>query len=146
MIAPLQRPVDSSGELVARLATQQRARETALRRLRRLRKKAAAEIDRLIAFLDQSDEYVMTELEETSEDEGAQCEDEGAEHDGREPDVDSEPSLGSIDPSMWGGDQTRWAAGGRRDLEEDPTESGIGDHDGLLEQVGCMDWTQTVMA
>ena len=64
MIIPLQRPADSSGELVARLAIQQRTRETALRRLRKLRKKAEAEIDRLIAFLDQSDEYVMTELED----------------------------------------------------------------------------------
>lgn len=104
------------------------------------------EIDRLIAFLDASDPYVMNELEEECEDEGAQCEDEGAEHDGREPDVDGEPSLGSIDPSMGGGDQTQWAAGCRRDLELDHAESGIGDRDGLLEQVGQQDWTRTVMA
>ncbi|AND89810.1 hypothetical protein [Bradyrhizobium diazoefficiens] len=114
--------------------------------LARLRKEAAAEITRLIAFLDASDPYVMTELEDECEDEGAQCEDEGAEHDGREPDVDAEPSLGSCDPSMWGGDQTRWASGGRRDLESDPAESGIGDHDGLLEQVGTQDWQQGAMA
>jgi hypothetical protein len=37
-------------------------------------------------------------------------------------------------------DQTRWAAGGRRDLELDDGDSGIGDHDGLLEQVGQPDW------
>ncbi|WP_409187595.1 hypothetical protein [Bradyrhizobium sp. RDM4] len=41
-----------------------------------------AEIDRLIAFLDQSDPYA-TELEDACEDEGAA--------------VDEEPSLGSFD-------------------------------------------------
>jgi hypothetical protein len=60
--------------------------------------------------------------------------------------ADDEPSLGSCDPSMGGGDQTRWGAGDRGDLEKDPTESGIGDHDGLLEQIGYRDWTHTVMA
>ncbi|WP_339033600.1 hypothetical protein WHZ78_17555 [Bradyrhizobium symbiodeficiens] len=137
----------STGELCTRLAAQERAREKALKRLAKLRKKAAAEITRLIAFLDASDPYVMTEHEEECEDEGAQCEDEGSEHDGREPDADDEPSLGGVDPSMGGGDQTRWAAGGRRDLESDPAESGIGDHDGLLEQGGQQrDWTCTVIA
>lgn len=137
----------SDGAFVtAGLAKQNREREKALRRLAKLRATAQAEIDRLIAFLDQSDPYVMTELEDECEDEGAQCEDEGTEHDGREPDLDDEPSLGSCDPSMGGGDQSRWASGGRRDLELDGADSGIGDHDGLLEQVGWQDWTQTVMA
>ncbi|UFW71222.1 hypothetical protein [Bradyrhizobium sp. WU425] len=61
-------------------------------------------------------------------------------------DADDEPSLGSCDPSMGGGDQTRWAIGDRRDLESDPTDSGIADQDGSLEQIGSGDWTQTVMA
>jgi hypothetical protein len=39
-------------------------------------------------------------------------------------------------------DQTAWAAGGRRDLEQDLAESGIGDADGLHEQVGTQDWQQ----
>jgi hypothetical protein len=43
-------------------------------------------------------------------------------------------------------DQTRWAAGDRRDLEQDPAESGIGDDDGLAEQVGSQDWQQGAMA
>lgn len=51
-------------------------------RLARLRKEARAEIHRLITFLDQSDPYVMTELEEQDE---------------REEGGDSEPSLGSFD-------------------------------------------------
>jgi hypothetical protein len=37
-------------------------------------------------------------------------------------------------------DQTRWAGGDRRDLELDAAESGIGDYEGLLEQVGSQDW------
>jgi hypothetical protein len=40
----------------------------------------------------------------------------------------------------------RWASGGRQDLEQDHAESGIGDHDGLLEQIGWRDWQHTVMA
>jgi hypothetical protein len=37
-------------------------------------------------------------------------------------------------------------AGGRRDLELDGAESGIGDADGLHEQVGTQDWQQGAMA
>ncbi|MDA9423648.1 hypothetical protein [Bradyrhizobium sp. CCBAU 53380] len=61
------------------MARQERAREKALKRLARLRREAAAEITRLIAFLDASDPYVMNELEEECEDEGAQCEGGGGE-------------------------------------------------------------------
>jgi len=59
--------------------------------------------------------------------------------------ADDEPSLGSCDPSMWAGDQTLWASGGRDDREQDDGDSGIADRDGLLEQIGQRDWTQTVM-
>jgi hypothetical protein len=52
---------------------------------------------------------------------------------GEEEDNDpAEPALGSLD----GVDQTNWAKGGPADLEVDGSESGIGDNDGLLEQVG----------
>lgn len=129
--------------LNANLITQERSRREAIATLQKLRREARDEISRLIQFLDQSDPYVMTELEHECEDEGGQCEDEGAEHDGREPDVDEEPSLGSLDHNHT---QERWAAGGRRDLEEDHAESGIGDLDGLLEQVGTQDWQQGGMA
>jgi hypothetical protein len=103
-------PAESTRAILSGLAIQERERETSLQRLARLRKEASAEIDRLIAFLDQSDPYVMTELEEECEDEGAQCEDEGAEHDGREPNVDDEPSLCGV--TVTPGD-------GGRDLEAD---------------------------
>ncbi|MBR0764226.1 hypothetical protein [Bradyrhizobium japonicum] len=136
-------PADATRAILPGLAMQQRERETSLQRLARLRKEASAEIERLIAFLDQSDPYVTTELEDECEDEGAQCEDEGAEHDGREPDADVEPCLGSLDHNHT---QDRWAAGSRRDLELDSAESGIADLDGLLEQVGTQDWQQGAMA
>ncbi|MGY3358850.1 hypothetical protein ACVWZK_005513 [Bradyrhizobium sp. GM0.4] len=61
-----------------------------------------------------------------------------------EPDPDLEPSLGSLGEHHT--DQTRWAAGDRRELEQDPAESGVGDLDGLLEQVGSQDWQQGAMA
>ncbi|MDN4982290.1 hypothetical protein QY049_03510 [Bradyrhizobium sp. WYCCWR 13022] len=78
------------------LAAQERSREKALRRLRRLRKWASAEIERLLAFLDQSDEYVQTELED---DISADLEEVG----------DDEPSLGSPDRLT---EQFRWAGSG----------------------------------
>lgn len=69
------------------LAVQEQARETALTDLARLRKEAMAEIDRLIAFLDASDTYVMNELEpDGTEDEDSDPGEDGA---------DDEPSLGS---------------------------------------------------
>ncbi|MCK1721321.1 hypothetical protein [Bradyrhizobium sp. 141] len=55
----------------------------------------------MIAFLDASDIYVITELEE-------QCEDEGAAG-------DQEPSLGSTNSS----NQERWAVGCTDDTEQE---------------------------
>ncbi|WP_369723646.1 hypothetical protein AB8Z38_06705 [Bradyrhizobium sp. LLZ17] len=84
----------------------------------------------------------MTELEDDIsadlEDDNPAEHDDPAEHDGSD-----EPSLGSLDHHH---SQERWAAGGRRDLEQDHAESGIADHDGLLEQIGREDWQHTVMA
>lgn len=51
--------------------------------------------------------------------------------------ADDEPALGSLDHRH---SQEHWATGDRRDLEHDGAESGIGDHDGLLEQIGRQDW------
>lgn len=128
-------PAESTPAILDGLGIQQHLTATALSDVARIRKEAHAEIGRLISFLDQSDEYVMTELEEESEDEGAQCQggggEEGCEDEGADK-SDGEPSLGSCDPSMGGGDQTRWAAGDRRDLEDDPTESGIAGRTGSI--------------
>jgi hypothetical protein len=149
----------------------------------RLRKDARDEIDRLIRFLDKTDDYVSRELED-DDDREAIGDDEpslgsfdlmtdqskswlrmqgafGAEDDAEQDDADAEPSLGSVErsPSIAGwrdgpnptGDQTQWAAGGGRDLEgehdgcepgedSEPDDTGIGDQDGLDEQVPFQDW------
>jgi len=114
----------------------------------RLRKEARDEIDRLIRFIDKTDDYVSRELEDSNDDEPSlgwpatgHCggtDDLEAEPEHDEPDAEGEPSLGSVGGMHF--DQTRWADGGRRDLELDGAESGIGDLDGLLEQIGSQDW------
>lgn len=124
----IEQPADSAGAIQSGLAVQQRERETTLQRLRRLRKEASAEIERLIAFLDASDEYVMTERELDD------CDREDCFQ-------DDEPDLGSLDRAA----QPHWAAGGTDDLEDD-NDSGIGDMDGLLEQAGAQDWQKGAMA
>jgi hypothetical protein len=110
------------------------------------------EIDRLIRFLDETDNHMQRDpdLEETADDEpslgwstAGNCggvDDLEAEPEHDEDADPAEPSLGSVGDSHF--DQTNWAAGGRRDLELDGAESGIGDYDGLMEQVGTQDWQQ----
>lgn len=154
-IEGLGKPQDSFAQ---RLAEQEHARQNAIGRLRRLRKEASAEIARLIAFLDASDPYVMTELEDDDDrEEVGDAEPSlgsfdrltnqekswralgGADLDAESDTSDDEPSLGSLDHDHQP-NQELWATGDRRDLEQDGAESGIGDHDGLLEQIGSQDW------
>jgi hypothetical protein len=150
----------------------------------KLRKEARDEIDRLIGFLDKTDNYVSRELEDSIDDNPH----DDNELDGPEnaEDEESEPpeaSLGSVGPNEYN-DQERWASGNRRDLEDehdgaepdedgepslgafeghddqgvawncntyspdnelDGAESGIGDHDGLDEQVPFRDWQNVGM-
>ncbi|MCP1931782.1 hypothetical protein [Bradyrhizobium elkanii] len=103
----------------------------------RLRKEARDEIDRLIRFLDDTDDH----MEREPDDEGDVAELE--EGDPAEDDGTAEPSLGSLDHHH---SQEVWAAGDRRDLEMDLAESGIADLEGLLEQVGTQDWQKGAMA
>lgn len=130
--------------------------EEAFRAIGRLRKKARDEIDRLIRFLDDTDNHMELEPEDEADDSetepslgsfdrmadqskawrqtmGELCFSVDAEQD----DADAEPCLGSLDGRT---DQAAWAAGGRADLEIDDGESGIGDHDGIMEQIGQPDW------
>lgn len=90
-------PAESTRAILAGLGIQQRERARALSDLARLRKEARAEIHRLITFLDQSDPYVMTELEDAVDDGPCDTDElevsEGDEEDGG----DNEPSLGSLD-------------------------------------------------
>ena len=118
----------------------------------RLRKEARNEIDRLIGFLDKTDDYVSRELEDSNDDEpslgwttsglqGGHCggtDDLEAETEHDEDGDPAEPSLGSVGDMHFS--QERWASGTRRDLEQDDAESGIGDQDGLDEQIPFRDW------
>ena len=63
--------------------------------------------------------------------------------DAEQDDADAEPSLGSVGDVHL--DQERWAAGDRRDFEQDDGESGIADQDGLDEQVPFRDWMMVGM-
>ena len=130
--------------LSARLAEQAKKRERTLKRLRKLRTKAADEIDRLLEFLDASDPYVTTELEEQVDDDP--CDDnelDGPENGEDEESDPPEPSLGSVGAVHI--DQTGWAGGNSRDLEQDDSDSGIADQDGLDEQVPFRDWQMVGM-
>ena len=93
-------PADSPGAISPGLAAQQGARESALYELARLRKEAAAEIERLIAFLDACDPYVTTELEENGDEKDASYPGSGSHllgspNEDDEDGADDEPSLGS---------------------------------------------------
>ena len=62
-------PVNGSEHMISRrIAAQERKRQKALQDLAKLRKEASAEIDRLISFLDASDRYAATELEDGADD------------------------------------------------------------------------------
>ena len=77
-------PINTSA-LPDGLARQQRERVRAQKRVTKLRQKASAEIERLISFLDASDPYAATELEDAIDD--GPCDE----------DSDAEPMLGSFD-------------------------------------------------
>jgi hypothetical protein len=119
------------------LATQERKRIKTLQRLSRLRREASEQIDKLIQFLDQTDQYAQHELELN-------------EDDSRQEEADMEPTLGAADRIIdqdraWG--SSRWGANqmdGELDdcdaEDDDPAEdsdhSGCGDYDGLADQHG----------
>jgi hypothetical protein len=116
--------------------------EEAFQAIGRLRKEARDEIDRLIRFLDKTDDYVSRELEDSIDDNphDEETDDNGEDNEDADP---AEPSLGSSGDVHL--DQTRWAAGSRRDLELDDGETGIADQDGLDEQVPFRDWQMVGM-
>ena len=132
------------------------------RAIGRLRKEARDEIDRLIRFLDETDNHMELEPEDEADDADAEpslgsfdrMTDQSKAWqqrstwpspvvDAEQDTADDEPALGSLDQHD---NQERWAASNRRDVEQDHAESGIGDWDGLLEQVGTQDWQQGALA
>jgi hypothetical protein len=134
--------------LSANLLAQERSRRATIATLQRLRREARNEIARLIQFLDQSDPYVMTELEDDDEREPDDEAEDGA---------DDEPSLGSsghegsgaicyLHRAISDGCDLVYDCEGDEHDGREPDDSGIGDIDGLLEQVGTQDWQRGGMA
>jgi hypothetical protein len=84
----------------------------------RLRKEARDEIDRLIGFLDKTDDYVSRELED---------------EDDREPVGDDEPSLGSFDAisnqdRAWKGTTGQWLDCEKDDSDDEPSLAALENH------------------
>lgn len=131
----VKRPDLAVDSIPSKLAVQHRRAAKARQRVRKLRQRAFAEIERLIAFLDASDGYTTTELEEGHDAEpslgfhkhGGGQEVGGSWHDDREAeDEHDEPSLGSCEwhPQPWmayGGESTqeRWSQGNSDEREGD---------------------------
>jgi hypothetical protein len=129
---PIEAAAESAGELYFKTPI---TPEEVFQAIGRLRKEARDEIDRLIGFLDDTDDHMEREPDDD------------------EPEADIEPSLGSFDRMA---DQRKsWLQRGEHcgvnDLEQDDADneeseaSGIGDQDGLDEQVPFRDWQNVGM-
>ena len=111
--------------------SQERAREKALRRVSKLRKQAADQIEKLIAFLDASDDYTMTEREPNGDEADASYPRSGSHvcspmEDDEEAGDENEPSLGST-ATHETRCQERWSAGNLDDREADPADDPLGE-------------------
>jgi hypothetical protein len=83
----------------------------------RLRKDARDEIDRLIQFLDKTDDYVSRELEDAVDDGPIDDNELDGPENGEDEESDpAEPSLGSLGNHH---EQDLWARGGTKDLEDE---------------------------
>jgi hypothetical protein len=134
-----------------------KARKRALRKLNaEQRRRIEAAVEAMIAALDAIDGDA--DLEPSLGYQPGRHVDLEDEHDGREPPEDEEPSLGSFDrmtdqrkswrqaelPAVWLAtdaehDRSDYEDGGDRE-RDDAEESGIGDKDGLAEQLSRMTW------
>lgn len=164
-----ERPARVACATARQLAAQERRAAKARQRVRELRQKASAEIERLIAFMDETDGYTVDEREpslgapeiaptfsEYSEKyqmwftrKGDQTRWAGGATDDREgDDGDDEPSLGFQAGDIFVGrgcehggsgddrEEECEDEGAQCDDEGDLSDTGIGDEDGLREQVG----------
>lgn len=120
-----ERPARVAGVTSHQLAAQERRAAKARQRVRKLREKASAEIERLIAFMDETDGYTMTELEPSL----AAAE------------ISPEFNYFSEKYQMWftrDGDQTQWAAGATDDREvEDEHDEDTIDREEVCEDEGA---------
>lgn len=127
-------PTNTSATNPLGLARQQREREKALKRVAKLRRRASDEIERLLAFLDASDPYATSELEDSIDDGPIDdSELDGPENHEDEESDPAEPSLGSGAVGEWS-TQAEWAVRGigcvdaedEHDGAEPENESGCG--------------------
>lgn len=96
MTTPVERPAESAGGLYFKTPV---TPEEAFQAIGRLRKEARDEIDRLIRFLDKTDDYVSRELEDSIDDIPHDDDElDGPEHE------DNEPCLGTIEAKLDIGD------------------------------------------
>lgn len=96
-------PAEALEAILSGPALQELARQSSIRTLAKLRKEAAAEITRLIAFLDASDPYVMTEREDQVDDGPCDTDELEVSEGDDEPGQDEEPSLGWSTGGVLGG-------------------------------------------
>jgi hypothetical protein len=94
------------------------AAEELFQAIGRLRKDARDEIDRLIQFLDKTDDYVSRELEDAVDDGPIDDNELDGPENGEDDESDpAEPSLGSVGDMHF--NQEQWARGGTKDLEDE---------------------------
>lgn len=128
MTTTLGTPAESARELYVKTPV---TAEEVFKAIGRLSKAARDEIDRLLRFLDEKDNHTEREPDDEGDD------------------ADAEPSLGSFDlmtdqAKAWQ-QRSLWAFpapdGEQDDADNEQSEaSGIGDQDGLDEQVPFRDW------
>ncbi|PSO28806.1 hypothetical protein [Bradyrhizobium sp. MOS002] len=132
-ITTLERPARPAGAPnQCGLALQTQERQTALLTVARLRREASAEIERLIYFLDQTDTYVSTELEEDGDERDAAWR-EGLIRTAPNPNeddedgADEEPSLGSHEIREAGAVSylPSWSRVAGLDVEEECNDEGV---------------------
>jgi hypothetical protein len=122
MTKTLERPAEPAGALYFKTPV---TPEEIFQAIGRLRKEARDEIDRLIRFLDETDNHMEREPDGSDEPTlgwsiGGQYGDDRdleIEEGDDEPDAEGEPSLGSV--GIHSHDQRVWADGDRRDLEDE---------------------------
>lgn len=135
MTTTVERPADTAGELYFKTDV---SPEVVFQAIGQLRKDARDEIDRLIRFLDMSDDYVSRELEDGGDD--GPIDDNELDGDDTPSGVaDDEPSLGSGAVGEWS-TQARWSSpndgmdregdGCADDREGDELQHGGDEHDG----------------
>jgi hypothetical protein len=135
MTAAIGAPAEPAGALYYKTPV---TPEEAFQAIGRLRKEARDEIDRLIRFLDETDDHMELEPSGDEDEDSDTAEDD--DHD--EDDDPPEPSLGSIGVNE-SSNQELWSRGGAKDLEDehDGAEPDNEHGDGNVDDEPSLGWT-----